>query len=397
MIIRKLRPAEVDAAIRLSEFAFQYELSEEERRERKADMKPFETWVAEEGGELLSKVTILPLHIFFYGKSVPASGVSGVATWPEQRRKGIVSKLLLHSLEEEYQKGRLFSLLYPFSVPFYRNYGYELFTDAERLTLERHQLPKAEPHTGTCRSIEPDPSITGPVYRDYAARFQGMLDRDREWWMKSVHRRKKGRTIVYERQGVPFGYLLYSIKEREMNVHEIVWLDDDARRGLFTFIHNHDSMVDKVKINTSAHTGFNRLLPDPKVKRTIHSYFMARIVHVENMLNQLPLRLELNEAVVLHLQDPLLKENEGTYIVSRDPSEEPRVRFFPAEGESETIARQLPKNGIHLDIKALSSIVMGDTSPLLLWKEGLITGDEESIQKLDKALPAAVPFLYDFF
>ncbi|SDN74519.1 GNAT family N-acetyltransferase [Alkalicoccus daliensis] len=397
MNIRRMKAAEAEKALIMSEFAFQYTLSEDERRARLADMNPHETWIAEEDGEILSKAAVLPLHVYMYGLAIPAGGVSGVATWPEHRRKGIVAELLTHSLKEMKEQGQLLSLLYPFSIPFYRKYGWELFADREKITLTREQFPLKESCEGECRRISQDAKIIGPVYDEWASKRNGTIVRTAEWWKKSVFKRKKGIIAAYFREGVCRGYLIYEVKDQHMQIDEIIWLDPDARKGLFSFIRNHDSMAEKVSIITGAHDIFPFLLPDPKAERVLSSYFMARIVDCETLLALVPFQLETNESIILHVSDSICAWNVGTYIISASAGTPARVRFFPLQSEENTISRQLPSKGITLDINNLSAVVMGAQSAEKLWEEQYIEGDEESVRLFTKAVPAKNAFIYDFF
>lgn len=60
-------------------------------------------------------------------------GIAGVATWPENRRGGLVSKLLSKALARMNEEGQVLSCLHPFSVPFYRKFGWELYTDYKNI------------------------------------------------------------------------------------------------------------------------------------------------------------------------------------------------------------------------------------------------------------------------
>lgn len=397
MNIRRMKASEAEKAMEMSEFAFQFSLSDDERQARLTDMNPHETWIAEEDGEILSKAAVLPLHVYMYGLAIPAGGVSGVATWPEHRRKGIVAKLLIHSLAQMKEQGQLLSLLYPFSIPFYRKYGWELFADQEKITMTREQLPLRESHEGFCKRVSQDAALIGPVYDEWASKRNGTIVRTAEWWKKSVFKRKKGIIAAYFRDDICRGYMIYEIKERHMKIAEIIWLDADARKGLFSFIRNHDSMAEKVSIKTGAHEIFPFLLPDPKTERSLTSYFMARIVDCETLLALVPFQLQTNESIVLHVTDKLCPWNEGTYILSASAGPPTRVRFYPLQSEETTISRQLPKRGIELDINNLTAVIMGAQSPTRLWEEKCIEGDEESVKLLAQSIPPRSAFIYDFF
>ncbi|CAM3833154.1 GNAT family N-acetyltransferase [Alkalicoccus chagannorensis] len=394
MIIRKMKPGEADKILDLSAFAFQHQMTEEERRQRKTEMNPAETWVAEADKDILAKLTVLPLHHFLYGASIPSGGVSGVASWPEYRRQGIISKLLKHALEEMYQEGQYLSFLFPFSIPFYRRFGYELFADQETLTLQREQLPPRETHEGVCHRVTPDNPTLEKVYRTWASRYNGTIDRTPEWWKKSVFRRKTGMAAAYFRGGEVRGYLLYHMKENHMDIQELVWLDPDARKGLFAFITNHDSMAKTVSLRLPAHSHVPYLLHDPKVIRNTQSYFMCRIVNAPALLAKLPVQLPAGRSLTLQVEDSFCAWNAGTYQMKS--MEEGTDLAFTPSGETSPSDTGTDTQ-LELSIQPLSAIVMGAQSAVQLWDEGVIHGDREAARMLDESLPTQSTFIYDFF
>lgn len=407
MLIRKLKQSEVEASLQMSEFAFQFEMSDKDRIQAIKSAQPEQTWVIEEQDEIVSKATVLPLHVYLNGQVVPIGGVSGVVTWPEHRRGGHVTKLLEHSLIEMKEEGQVLAFLYPFSIPFYRKYGWELFADTETLTLEKDQLPKREKYEGTIRRMtKEDPLIVDDVYQAWAKQFSGTIVRDSKWWERSVFKRKKGSIVAYfNSQKEKTGYLIYEVKNRKMTVHEIIWLVPDARRALFHFISNHDSMIDKVVIKTVAHDRLPFLLTDPQVKREVTSYFMARIVDVKAFLSLYPFEFNVDDQpLILHISDEFCSWNSGTYIVSHSDSNQNKieVRFFAANVAGEGAPTRAtcahpPKKGIHLSVQHLAAILFCTQSTQVLLEEEFIKGDQQSMVIFESALPHLKPFIYDFF
>ena len=97
--IRSIGHDEAEESIRLSQFAFQYELSVEERLERIVNFKPEQSWGYYVEEQLAAKLTIHKLKTWINGCSFDMGGIAGVATWPEFRRHGMVKKLLIHALQ----------------------------------------------------------------------------------------------------------------------------------------------------------------------------------------------------------------------------------------------------------------------------------------------------------
>jgi predicted acetyltransferase len=136
--IKNIENEYIGESLKLSEFAFQYELSAEERAERLARFKPELNWGYFVDGELAAKLIILPLTIGLNGRSFTMGGIAGVATWPEYRRHGMVKQLLMHALEQMREQGQTISCLHPFEFSFYRKFGWETYTD-----YKRYEIPLA--------------------------------------------------------------------------------------------------------------------------------------------------------------------------------------------------------------------------------------------------------------
>ena len=113
-IIRQILADEVESSLKLSEFAFQYALSPEERQERIANYKPDQHWGFFVEDKLASKMSVLPFHIWLNDRSIAMGGIASVATWPEYRRSGMVHKMLLHALADH--EGAWTNAVYAFSV-----------------------------------------------------------------------------------------------------------------------------------------------------------------------------------------------------------------------------------------------------------------------------------------
>lgn len=103
----------------LSQFAFQYNLSEEALIEKAREADRHQIVGYRMDGNLAGKLHIIPLEVTIQGKKFMMGGISSVATWPEYRRLGIAKKLLYHALVKMKEQGQVLSYLHPFSVGFY--------------------------------------------------------------------------------------------------------------------------------------------------------------------------------------------------------------------------------------------------------------------------------------
>ncbi|TMW70629.1 GNAT family N-acetyltransferase [Alteribacter natronophilus] len=398
MEFRKLKKDEINRSIEMSEFAFQYELSDEEREDRLKWIVPEETWVASEKGELLSKVTVMPFHVYIDGQAYAMGGVSGVATWPEKRRSGLVRTLLGMSLEEMKRNGQTVSFLHPFSVPFYRKFGWEMFAWKRTVDIPREKLPARKSVSGSVERVKKDPAILGPVYDQWASRYNATIRRTDEWWERSIFKRKKGHAAVYRNgEGTIRGYIIYTVKEETMTVKELVHLDADARNGLWNFISNHDSMIENAELTLPGDDSTMLMLDDPDAEQTVIPYFMARIVDVKPFLEQYTAEKALTEPVILHIDDAFCNWNTGTYILKPDSEENGvLVEHYAGASEGSSCAHP-PKRGLSMDIQTLSAAVLNAHPAQLLYTEERILGTREELERFKSLVSDRPAYFYDFF
>lgn len=392
MNIRKLKKTEIDFSIKMSEFAFQLELSDEKRELRRTLIDPENTWVMEENDEIISKVTVLPFKTYIQGKEFSMGGVSGVVTWPEARRGGLVKTLLKKSLEEMKEKGQMISFLFPFSIPFYRKYGWEVFADKKQITMKREQLPQFKREKGYVRRVENNYDLLNKIYIQYASTFNGTLVRDKKWWEKMLFLNRKGQTAVYyTEEGEPTGYICYDIKERTMNIYELTYLCRDGWQSLWHFISNHDSMIDTIKYTTFANDQALFFMDYPLVEQKIEPYFMARIVDVKEFLNAYPFQLTDDDTLIFHLDDSFCPWNNGTFFVTKAGVKQ----FQPTTAGS--ACTHPPKRGITCSIQSLTTMLLNYQTPSTLYRFSQVTGTKEEVVKLEKAIPLKDPAFFDFF
>ncbi|OLO40752.1 hypothetical protein BTR23_04565 [Alkalihalophilus pseudofirmus] len=398
MEFRKLTKNDMDESLNLSEFAFQYKLFDEERTHRLRVTRPKDTIGCFSDGELIAKMTILPFQVRINGIDYEMGGVSGVATYPEHRRSGIVKKLLHIGLKEMKEKEQCLSYLFPFSIPFYRKFGWELFVDYQNLTLTREQLPHFQNFQGKMKKVdEKSLEVIQKVYDQYALTYTGMLKRNNDWWKDWVLYRKGGRIAVYNNSmGVPQGYIMYEVKDLKMTVKELIALDEDSRRGLWNFISNHDSMAEEYVIQQlPLHEPYPYWLDDPKIKKEVVPYFMARIVDVEAFLNRYPFKSKAECSLFLHVSDEFADWNEATYQIKFQNSGKVQVKKH--EPKTKGVCQQKPKRGIICDINALSTMFLAYQSPTQLLHTERIKGSMDEVELLEQIIVKQPPGFIDFF
>ncbi len=394
MAIKQLSEEQFDERMALSQFAFQFRMSEADLESRKRKWRPEHDWgYFDESGRLLSAVTVIPFETWIHGRKLAMGGVAGVATWPDARRQGCVRKLLAHSLEEMKKAGQTVSMLYPFSFAFYRAYGWELTIERKQYTLANGQLPKRVDVPGrVSRPAKPDLATLNAIYETYASRYSGMLARSDEWWTEK-YLSKAGTCAVYENEsGKPEGYLLYDVKDRKLTVHDWANVSEPARAALWTYIANHDSMIEETTLTVPIDDPLTFLLADPRIKQEIVPYFMSRIVDAEAFVKMYAWEPgSEGEAVALRLTDAHAAWNDGTFKLNWDAGGKAGLERITAE---EAVATEAC---IACDIQTLTAMLLGNRRPSFLREVGRVAGDDLAIARLERRIPVRTTSLMDFF
>lgn len=394
VIIRQLVKQELFDSFTLSEFAFQFELSPEDKEERLRQQDPKQVWGAWVDGKLASKLSILDFTTWLHGKPFAMGGIAGVATWPEYRRQGLVKQLLLKALETMKNNGQTISFLHPFSFPFYRRYGWETYTEYRKYIIGTPLLTGVfAGGSGGIERIPPEPSLLNPVYEAFAKQYNGMLKREEWYWRERIFKPKKGAALAMyrDRSGEPRGYVHYQVRDKICTIHELVWLDEEARGALWKFIADHDSMMEKVEFKAPADDRLPYLLPNPRFVQETVPYFMARIVDVPAFLSQYPFAPSVlggSDAFLLRVTDEHAAWNDGVFALRIDPL----GRAELGRTEASSSAPQLA-----CSIQTLAALLLGYQPAGFLHAAGRLQGSEAAVAALAGRIPRRATYLADFF
>ncbi|WP_267901329.1 sterol carrier protein domain-containing protein [Cohnella faecalis] len=72
------------------------------------------------------------------------------------------------------------------------------------------------------------------------------MARTDDWWERKVLSKPGVAALYRNPDGIAEGYLLYEAADRKMRIHEWVHTTETARAALWSFIGNHDSMIDQL-------------------------------------------------------------------------------------------------------------------------------------------------------
>ncbi|QUL54462.1 GNAT family N-acetyltransferase [Paenibacillus tritici] len=390
MEIRKLRNEEFEDSLSLSEYAFQYKVTGEDRVRAREKFKPDQIWGLFEGEGIGAQLTLLPLQAYIQGRPVSMGGIAGVATWPENRRQGYVAHLLTHALKTMNEAGQTLSFLHPFLIPFYRKFGWEIYCEYKKYTIPVGKFPHKTEIQGAVKRGTADIAVFQQLYDTFAMRYNGTLLRPEQWWKERVLDEDTHTGVFYSEQGEPEGYVLYKIVNQELIIDEFIYVNELARQGLWTFLANHDSMITAAQLKlVPSDDILPFLLPDPRVAQENYPYFMARIVNakafVENMTFKVPGSVQDR---VLYIEDTHAPWNNGLWRWT--VSEHGKVSLTQIEGDQADA-------DLVCGIGTLTMLLMGYKRPLETARYGQLAGTAEAVEWLEALIPQAETALFDFF
>jgi predicted acetyltransferase len=385
-VIRKLTESDLPDSNALIDFAFR---RENVTNEPLVDAKPEHIWGFYEDEELSSTIIIIPLEVFIHEQVHPMGLIAGVASWPEHRKNGRIGKLLVNGLSAMRANGQTISYLVPFAFPFYRKYGWELIDDYKSYTLKKACLPDWR-GKGSIKRAKPKAAFLNGIYEQYALRFNGMLKRSEERWVRSIFKRKKGHIAIYSNEsGESRGYIIYELIGQEMRIHELVYLDEDAQHGLWHFIRKHESMFETVTFSAPSNDRFHVLIENPKGLETkLPTHLMARIVDVEAFLvRYLFVPEEQQQTLAVTVSDEHAPWNNGLFQVTIGPDGSVSV--------SRMEEREAPW-ALSCTIQTLTVMMMGYQSPLVLHEISRLGGPVEESEKWENAILKRTVYYMDF-
>lgn len=341
-----------------------------------------------DGDNLIAQVATYPMKVRIFNKTFDMGGITGVGTYPEYSNQGLMHKLLFQALLDMKSRKQYISYLYPYSIPYYRNKGWELISDKIVYEIHDYQLPKRQPVAGDVRRIDITSNVLMEVYDKYAWQAHGALLRDElawnEYWLWDTD--DIIAAVYYNENEEPIGYVIYWIADEIFYIKDMIFMNEEARIGLWNFIAAHFSMISKVIGNTFTDEPLAFLLEDADIKESISPYYMARIVDAEMFVAEFPFKpdkIERKWHFALH--DPLLPWNEGYFILE-----------ISHDGKG-SLTKTLEKSTDSINIQTLTTMLLGYKRPDYLNKIGRIHCSPETLDMLEDAIEQKTPYFSDYF
>ena len=340
------------------------------------------------------------------GGSVPTAAVTVVTVSPTYRRRGLLTEMMKHQLQDIHHRTEPVALLWASESLIYGRFGYGHATPRLRISGQTRStafLPGVHLGDGSVGEVERDEWLAAavPLYDTFRMQRPGTLDRNAHWWQVRVHDPepwRKGASALryalhYDKSGRADGFASFRVKggdsgespAAEVQVGDIEAADPSAYAALWRFLLDLDLVRTFTRANAPVDEPLRYLVADSRMISTeLTDGTYARLVDVPAALQARTYAAELD--VVIAVSDPLLPHNDSAFLVQAGP-----------DGANVSATRR--RADVNLTVGDLGAIYLGGTSLSSLHAAGLI---EERRAGAVAAITAAFtaprpPFCADHF
>ena len=337
--------------------------------------------------KLASMIVVYSMQINIQDNIMAMGGITGVTTYPEYTGRGLIHSLMRYVIDYMHKKKLPISFLYPYSIPFYRKMGWEIVSDKLTFTVKDTQLPKAFPVRGMVERVSLDSEDFHNVYSYFAMQHHGALIRDKlawdEYWRWDVD--DEVVAMYYDAADEPQGYLVYLLKREIFKIKEMVYLNDEARRGMWDYVTAHYSMVTEVSGCNYTNHSLAFTLEDSDIRETVQPYVMARIVDFAAFIMSYNFaEASSGDAITFRIHDKVLDWNEQEFTVR-----------FHADGTHTLSAEPSPYTA-EMSIGTAICMLMGYKRPAYLKSIDRLTADAKTTALLERLIPTGKAYFSDY-
>ncbi len=281
------------------------------------------------------------------GGPIPVAGVTWVAVAQTHRRRGLLTRMMRHQLDDLHDNRReAVAALWASEAAIYGRFGYGSACRGSRLKIATAELVirrDADRGSGRLRQLSADEALPAmrSVYERVRVERVGHLDRRDRWWEARLfdpERRRDGasalRFLVHsDEAGEPDGFAVFSVKgtwggtgpQGVVSVRELAAATPTAYAAVWGFLIEMD-LVREVRWDRAAIDEPLLYLVDNS--RAIHQEssdaLWIRIVDVDRALEAR--RYSAPAEVVLEISDEFCPWNNGRYRLKGDPGTASCVR-----------------------------------------------------------------------
>ncbi len=385
MVVRKLTLDDYKQFSEVSASAYIYNAEETTFEENVDNFGAF----INEGKTLISQMECGFKYNFYCGNKIGCAAVGGVASKPEYRRMGGVRATFDTVFKHALKEGAIVSILYPFSIEYYRKFGYETIFRCVHAECSFKSFEKIERFNEVTIATEEHKDIIKSIYTEIAKKRNMMFARDNYENFCFTPYESCCYTYFVNRDDAK-GYVTFTLNRiaRTVNISELLFNNKTALLNLLGFVKiydgNYDTVIfDKLPVSSPV---FEVIKDENRLVKRIYTYEgAARILDVEKVLEATVYPDEKGSFSV-KITDNQIEKNNGVFTVSYE------------KGKCEVRKNISAEYDIAMDIPAASRIILG--------REGLTLDEISYISNVEiktdcigflRAFPKKTTVFYDGF
>ena len=218
------------------------------------------SYVLEQDGEPVSACYARFMELNLMGKELTIPFLTGVATHPNHRYKGLARKVVEKAKESLKGEGYPFAILHPFNHDFYRKLGFETINYVKRFTPD---TIKSDDVTFTAMSVD-DLPLVKELYDRYMVGYKAYRLRSQKEveLLIGTSLKNGGWGYIIRQNGIPKGY---------------IWCEDDA---VAEAVCEQESLFNGVPVK--------HVYTIPSFNRGNHDYSMACVLDLNELFKAIP-------------------------------------------------------------------------------------------------------------
>jgi predicted acetyltransferase len=378
------RDADAAEALALDQWAFAYDAGPDSSSGPVLDALPWgrvHGAVRDGGPDLAGLHAAHAFSLGVPGGTVRAAGLTWVGVHPDHRRRGVLTAMMRHHLDEAAARGEPVSLLYAAEPAIYGRFGYGLASRVQRLTLQRRAVLRPVPGVDGVRTsvravdAATDADLVGDLHDAAWAGRPGAVPRTtpglRRVWLHDPPEDRKGyeplrlMLATDAATGRLRGYALFGRKahwedgvpQGTVRVGDLAALDPAARAALWLRLLDVDLMSRVEAPLLPLDDPLVHLLDDYRATvAKLGDGLWLRLVDVPGALAAR--RYATAVDAVLEVRDDARPGNAGRWRLTGGP-------------DGAACARTTDDPDVALDVRALATTYLGDTSFTALAAAGL--------------------------
>jgi predicted acetyltransferase len=324
------------------------------------------------GGSPVAGLSLLPIGQWWGGRRLEMGGISLVGVAPEERGRGVATRLMNASVREMKEAGFPISVLYPAKQTLYRRSGWELAGARWEISCAAGDLTGGA-REGTLREIgESDFPAVEDAYRRFARHHDGALERPGFMWKRITEPWKRAARgyLVEGPDGVDAYVWLYQSEadghQYDLNLTDCVALTEPAARRLLGFLGDHASLAGTVRWWGDPRDPMLSLVAEQKYRSRIFFQWMLRIIDVKSSIEGRGYPEGVTASLHLEVRDDLIEENTGRFVVE------------VADGRARV--REGGDGNLRTDVRGLATVWSGHLKASKAKVAGLVEGDDKALR-----------------